>query len=573
MAAGTNRIEVERELVWRNCRKDPVYFLNNFWNIEIIGGGYEVAGLRWYQEDEVRTYVAATKGEASDHQNRLKARQIGYTTVALGFAFWDAFFHNNHPWLHAQQAEDDAIKTLAKRVKQSYLMLPAWLRERGPALIKDNATELAFDNGSGIEAIHSGSSAARSQAVYGVIMDEGAFVDNADDLFAALDPLCYGIFLLFSTANGMGNFFHEVWLDAQLSDSEWESGFYPWSVVPGRDQAWYDRTKRLFRNREWLFFQEYPTSPEEAFAKSGRTAFDIEALEATGHWCPPTLKYDLSVIQLDNLDDPVNALIDEGEADLEMWVWQKPYREVDERGRTLRLPNFVISCDVAEGLEHGDYSSITVFDANELEEVASIVAHIPVEDLGAYLEWLGYWYYTALIAVERNNQGLVPLNHLTLAGYPRLLRMDSIASQKRGSRTPRYGWHTNKSTKPKMVIEFAKSIRDEILVLHDERFLNESRTFLADGKGGYGADGKNHDDKIMSTLIGYQAVLDVGQYPIIWIPPDQQPLTFGEVFADASVERIKGSSPLYKPIGHDLSPTSSARSVWLMEENVHRVER
>jgi hypothetical protein len=234
--------------------------------------------------------------------------------------------------------------------------------------------------------------------------------------------------------------------------------------------------------------------------------------------------------------------------DLELWVWEYPYLERDEVGTLIRRPSFVVAVDVSEGLEDGDRTAVTVMDANNWEEVASFVGHLNYEDVGPLAEWLGYWYYTALILVERNNQGLVPLQYLTLNAYPRLYRMDTIAQQRRGDRTPRYGWHTNKSTKPKMVIDLAKAVRDEIIIFRDNRFLQEARTFLSDGKGGYGASSGNHDDKVMANCMAWQGCLDIGQYPLVWQDYEDRPLTFGEFFAELDYKEPT-MSPLYKPIG------------------------
>lgn len=563
--------ELQHELEWRKCAKDPIYFLNTYWNIEVIGKGYSVAGLRDYQQADVRLMVAACKGEAKQRQVRLKARQIGYTTVACGFGFHNAFFNAHHPWLAAQQSEDEAQKTLLSKVKIPYSMLPEWMRSRGPRVIVDNSQELGFDNGSSFSAVHSGAAAARGRAVYGAIMDEAAFMEDAESLFAALDPLTYGPLFLFSTANGLGNFFADTWQDAELPDSEWERAFHPWSVVPGRSEDWFKRTLRRYRGREWLFYQEYPTTAAEAFAKSGRTAFALDLLEANHDWGPANWRLDLTLLQGPKVDAALALaeILPGDERDFELSIWTWPYVLRDDYGIVVQQPNFVVGADVSEGLEDLDYSAICVWDANTLEVVAAAKAYIPVEDLGQMIEWLGYWYYTALVAVERNNQGLVPLTYLSQRQYPRLMRMDSIASIKRGDRTPRYGWHTNRSTKPKMVIEFAKAVREDTIRLRDPRFLHEARTFLSDGAGSYGASDGNHDDLIMAYLIGYQACLDIGKYPRVWVDHTKRPITIDEVLAITMPKAVqKGSSPLYTPLGRRTDSDYDHRSWEMLPANI-----
>lgn len=543
----TTKREVAREVEWRRCERDPLYFLENYWHIQVIGKGWEIIKPYVFQREDFSAIHAAAYGTAKDRQIRLKARQIGWTTIGAAYCFWSAWFHADTPWLIASQGEKDAQRTLSLRIKQPYLRLPAWMRERGPKLTSDNQEQMDFDNGSRIVAIPSTSASARGDAVYGVLMDEAAFMDNAVELYGALDPLCYGPMFVFSTANGMGNFFHDTWNDAQLSDSEWSSSFRPWSARPDRDQKWYERTKRKYRTQPWLFYQEYPTTPAEAFAKSGRTAWDLESLKTQGHWCEPEARYDLTLFTSDNPE--AARITSDTERDLELWVWEPPTVERNEHGIVLRKPNFVVGVDVSEGLDHGDRSSIVVTNANTLEVVATFRGHIPVEDLGAVCETIGYWYHTALVVVERNNMGLVPLVYLQEARYPRLYRMESIAVRG-GVRTPRYGWHTNRSTKPKMVIEFGKALRDDVLLLHDERLLEEAATFIADGKGSYGASSGNYDDHVLGHLISYQGALDAGQYPIVWVDPTPGPLTIGQMLEamDNATKDPKGFA-LGRPIG------------------------
>ena len=85
------------------------------------------------------------------------------------------------------------------------------------------------------------------------------------------------------------------------------------------------------------------------------------------------------------------------------------------------------------------------------------------------------------------------------------------------------------------VVDFTKALRDDVLVLHDRRLLAEAGTFLADGKGGFGATYGNHDDLVMATLIGWQGCLDVGEYPVVWKDSVRGPATMGDVFSVADV--------------------------------------
>ena len=548
------KIEIRRELEWRRMENDLVYFLEKRWKVNHVGRGYKLFDLFPYQRQEadhfqvVHRYANLRLTEGAKHldrqrmrQNRLKARQLGWTTLIGGCVFWSAFFHEHHPWLITQQSEGDAQDTLSKKIKQPFSMLPQWMRERGPKIKSETMEKVEFDNGSEITAIPSTSSSGRGKAVFGSVMDEAAFMENAADLFAAIDPMTYGPLYMFSTANGMGNAFHDTWIESLLGDSEWEGGFWPWSARPDRDDEWYDLTKRKFRGKEHLLYQEHPSTPEEAFLRSGRTALPMDLLREEQDWLDPFEKYDLLSLKKlmdSNLHQEMtideqweqSLITDDEPRDMELHVWERPEIQRYDDGRLMREPNYAIGVDVSEGLDHGDFSALAVLDANSWEVVATVRAHIPVADLADYVEAIGYWYHTALIGVERNNHGLLPLYVLQEHAYPRLFRMDTVAQIKSGDRTPRYGFITSRSSKPKMVQEFNGIIKDAGIALHDKRFLHESSTFLSDGKGGYGASPGNHDDLIMATLITAQLGLDVGVYPTVFHDPKPGPPTIGEVF-------------------------------------------
>jgi hypothetical protein len=59
--------------------------------------------------------------------------------------------------------------------------------------------------------------------------------------------------------------------------------FYPWSATGDRDESWYQSKKESMLS--WQLHQEYPSTPEEAFIKSGNPVFDLEALEEMGRRC------------------------------------------------------------------------------------------------------------------------------------------------------------------------------------------------------------------------------------------------------------------------------------------------
>jgi len=521
-------------------RLSKEFWFSNYYYIPVVGKGPQLFVPRSYQKHVSKRL----------HVNKLvvglKARQIGWTTIGVADALHDALFNVEHPWLFVSRNEGAAMKMLDK-AKYAYNRLPSWMQDELPKLVSYTQTIMTFDNGSYIESVPATAGTGRGDSVYGALLDECAFMEYAEDIWGAVEPLVYGPAMLFSTANGMGNFFHDVWLDSQEKGTVWEGIFYPWDVVESRDDDWYDRARRSFKGREWLFYQEYASSPEEAFAKSGRVAYGEEIVQDCFEEIEPYAKYSW------NIGEGAKEIGLNEEADIEIFMWIPPEVVRGEDDRPVWKPNFVVGADVAEGLEHGDLTYVTIFDANTGEQCFSSKSNIPVSYLDELIDWAGHEYFKALAIIERNNAGILPLDRLYRDRiYPRLYRMDTIAEFRTGDRTPRYGWITSPATKPKMVNDFYQALAEGKVLLHDPEFIIEAKTFIADGKGSYSATAGRHDDVIMGTLIAYQGVLDSPKYPIVWRDETVHAPTHGEV--DALIFRDKtvyAADLLEKPLGQE----------------------
>lgn len=521
------------------CRQSKEFFAENFYYIPIVGKGPELFNMRTYQKE------ISDRIEGERLIIGLKARQIGWTTVGVFNALYDVLFQPEHPWLFVSRTEDAAQKMLDK-AKYAYFRLPPWMREMLPKMESQTQSSLTFSNGSRIESVPATGSTGRGDSVYGALLDECAFMEYAEEIWGAVEPLVYGPAMLFSTANGMGNFFHEIWLDSQRDDSVWYGIFFPWDVVDTRDQPWYDHTRLSFRGREWLFYQEYPSSPEEAFAKSGRVAFTTDLIAQCYEPIEPS-----RILSWVIGDEPVEVE-HQDQADIPVMIWKEPEIIRGEDGRALWRPNYVVGADVAEGLEHGDWTYVSVFDVNKREQVASSKSAIPVSYLDDLLVNLAYYYYTGLIVVERNAPGILPLDRLYRDHwYPRMYRMDKFGELQMSDRTPRYGWRTDAATKPKMVNDFIYALAEQDVLLHDPDFVLEAQTFVANGKGGYEATANNHDDVIMGTLVTWQGVLDSYKYEILWedtaiLPPTHDDL---DAIWFAEDDGSRNADVLERPLG------------------------
>ena len=419
----------------------------------------------------------------------LKARQIGFSTLAAAFTFWETFFWADRFTVMLSRTEREASKLLQK-TKYGYKMLPGWMRVRGPDLLSDNQLKMVFANDSAIESLPSGNDPARGESVYRVIIDEMAFLPNAEEAWASIEPIADvgGRVICLSTANGEGNIFHQLWVGSQTNTNRFTGVFFPWSAGD-RDEDWYEAKKRDLP--DWQLAQEYPDNAEEAFIRSGRPVFDLDVLRAI-ELVEPERGYLKNEMGKNNY----TFIADGGE----LAIWEFPDRQ----------QIYVVGADVAEGLGHGDYSSAHVISANTGLLVAHWHGHVDPDVFGEeVLRALGYYYNHALIGVESNNHGLTTIKGLQRVGYRNLYRQ-----RKMNSRNPQIsdtmGWRTTSVSKPLAIDELNAALRDESVYVYDKNSIAELRTFIREANGKM--HGSPHDDRVMSLAITNQML------KYVWLP-------------------------------------------------------
>ena len=461
------------------------FFCANYVYIKHPNKGRIKFDLRPAQIQTVRSWLG--------HRNTivLKARQIGFSTLAAAYAFWLVFFWPDRFVVMLSKTEREATKLLAK-AKYIYKFIPDWLRLSGPQILQNNVLKMTFDNDSVIESLPSSNEPARGESVYLAIIDEMAFLPNPEDAWASIEPIADvgGRVICMSTAKGEGNIFFNLWQGSQNNTNRFHGIFFPWSANADRDQAWYD--SQALELPPWQLHQEYPSNPEEAFIRSGRPVFDIDSLNRF------TTETGKSGINKKLSDSRNSYMFESSGGPLTIW----------------RLPEFgtvyCVGADVAEGLARGDYSSAHVIDAKSGTIVAHWHGHVDPDKFGEEILYaLGFFYNEALIGVESNNHGLTTLTSLNKANYANLYRQRRL-NQRHAEQTEQLGWRTTTVSKPLAIDELSANLRDGVLDLRCEYTLAELKTFVRDDNGS--THGSPHDDRVMSLAIANQML------KYVWLP-------------------------------------------------------
>lgn len=464
-----------------------------------------------YQQDFIRAFW---------HHRELivlKARQIGMTETVAALAVY--CIHHFPGWTIIILSQDlETVNEAMAKCRVAYDYLPDAVRI--PVINTAIISRIALVNRSRIIVKPTTANSARSLAAQVLIIDEWARQAPylQAQVFAAAAPTARSAgnrIIGMSTANGVGNFFHQQWVKATEGDSAMTPIFLPWSVRPGRDQAWYDHATA---NMEpWQSSQEFPSDADEAFILSGRPRFDIDALK-TMQGATPVRTLDLGVA-------PDGKALGHGV------IWEMPR----ENGR------YVLGVDTAEGLEKGDYSAAVVLDYQTGLDVAELHGHWEPEEFARHLATLGRLYNDAYAVVEANNHGASTiLAMVTIEGYTHLhYQQDPF-----GTVSERPGWKTTTTSKPVMIDALASTIRGR-LPYHNSAFVSEAMTYVIAENGSTNASGSAHDDRVIAYSLAA-----VGR---LWAP-EQRVVT--SLAADLGLQDfttdarygVEGTSDLY---GHN----------------------
>jgi len=232
----------------------------------------------------------------------LKGRQQGCSTLVEG-----RFFHKTTQRRGVKTFilthEDKATANIFRMAKRYYEHCPPMMQ---PQIALSNAKELFFDkldSAYGVGTAGSGD-VGRSDTIDFLHGSECGFWKNTDSIRTGVLQAAEMAeeIILESTANGLGNMFHQMWRNAEASAGKYIAIFVPWYwqdeyreslpegfVLTEEEQQYFDmyqdngltdieqmvwrRNKIIELEDPLLFCQEYPGIASEAFQTTGHQSF------------------------------------------------------------------------------------------------------------------------------------------------------------------------------------------------------------------------------------------------------------------------------------------------------------
>ena len=221
----------------------PMYFMDNFFNIQHPTQGKLIYHPFKYQEELINTY----------HNYRfsisLMPRQTGKSTSAGGYLLWYAMFKPDSTILIAAHKYSGA-QEIMQRIRYAYELCPDHIRA---GVTSYNKGSIEFDNGSRIVAQATTENTGRGMSITLLYCDEFAFVRPtiAKEFWTSISPTLStgGKAIITSTPNSDEDQFALIWKQANKTEDEFGNetelginGFRAyrsyWREHPDRDDKW-----------------------------------------------------------------------------------------------------------------------------------------------------------------------------------------------------------------------------------------------------------------------------------------------------------------------------------------------
>ena len=467
LAANRARQHMRNE--YAKCLMDPLYFIKSYVKIQHQDRGIIPFELYPFQEECLKDFHNHGRCIV------LKSRQMGISTLVAAYALWELIFHDGKNIL-VISIKETAAKEVIGKIKLANDELPPWLKV---PIIESNKLSLKLNNQSRVLATSSASDSARGFAASLLIIDECAFVDGIEDIWTSaqqtLATVAAGKAIILSTPNGMGNFFHKTWSEAESQKNNFKTIKLPWSLHPEKTQTWRDAQTRELGAR--MAGQECDCD----FLASGNNVIDLVKLNE---------------IEKEFVKDPIE--IQEGGA---LWIWERPRADTD----------YLVTADVATG-DGSDYSTFHVIDRDTMSQVAEYQDKIGILEFAKILVSISTRYNNAQLVVERESYGRGVLEFILQDDYRNTVYTNSselYVEVKGKIRNKHYaeekkllpGFSTNEKTRILIVGKVELYLNQKYFTPRSVRLVNELKTFIWKNGRAEAANGY-HDDLVMALGIG-----------------------------------------------------------------------
>ena len=501
----------------------------------------------------------------------LKARQWGGSTMTQFYMMWIQKFHKKH-WnsviIGDIEKQSKVVLSMYEKACEDY---DTFIDEGVPTVLKPFGRTNDIRILEGRECTISVGSMQKPDKIRSEDISMAHFTEyglwkttdnkSPEDVLQSVDGTilddAYSLWVIESTAKGVGNSFHDLYMGAKNHENKFTPVFVPWYMIDMYSRSiTKDPSKRAAKSEpdayehfvksmsdyewflwnegatleainwyrvksrgvdEWRMKSEYPTTDIEAFQSTGRTIFKDEYLKELYDMCRKPEKVGEIVSSSNGFDKKefLNNLRFESNdrGHLKMWIDVDKSEDITER--------YLVTVDLGKGDSNdADNTIVCVWDRYWQQEGEDGYPEIAAEWAGKesetdLLAWkiaqIAAYYNNALLVIESNTIDSSKEDRFRAIldeikdYYPNLYKR-AVKNQNDVGNTGsfRYGWNTSHRSKEEIIANLQWALRHGMYIERNKEAVDEMKIFERHEDGSLGnVKGKhNHDDRVITRALG-----------------------------------------------------------------------
>lgn len=456
-------IQFTQEMVieYAKCAEDPIYYLENYAKVIVLGKGAQPFKLFPYQKRMIDAIMTSSKiiGKIG--------RQMGKSQIVAGYFAWYVQFGGDDTKSAILANKLAVAKEIFSRVQFIIENTPKWLQQG----VKEwNKTSLTLENGSTVFCSATSPSAVRGFSLDRIFCDEFAHLSSnlAEEFIASVFPTLSSSqtskLIIVSTPKGM-NHFYRLFVEAEQGINGFTFVTAHWSENPNRDDKWYAGQLR----------------------ELGKVKTDQE-------------------VNCSFIGSSFSLIDGKKISELPMLKGNQLFPDYIEYFPPDKSKSYVITVDTSRGSDL-DYSAFPVIDISTMPyKVVAVYRNNAISSL-VYPEVIyraGKRYNDAFVLIESNDLGQQVADILFYdLEYENVYMSVKDKVKEGGGSKKSPGLRTTKRTKAIGCSQLKDLIENDQLEVNDPEIISELSTFIRKGAS-YAADEGKHDDLAMClVMFGY----------------------------------------------------------------------
>ena len=524
----------------------------------------------------------------------LKARQWGGSTLTEAYMFWIQKYHRKH-WNSVIVGDiEKQSKVVLSTYENACADFDTFEDYGAPTLLKPFGRTNDIRILEGRECTISVGSMQKPDKIRSEDISMAHFTEfglwkatdskSPEDVMQSIDGTilddAYALWVIESTAKGVGNAFHDLYVAAKSGESKFTAVFVPWFMIDMYSRAitkdpskhalktdyaayeafiesmseyekylwdlgatleainWYRVKSRGID--EWRMKSEFPSTDIEAFQSTGRMLFKDEYLTELYNSCrkPDIVGEIVSTSSgMSKKEYLQNLRIDRNDhGGLKVWLDVDKNEDMHDR--------YLVTVDLGKGgSTEADNTVVCVWDRYWQQEGEDGYPEVAAEWAGKEAEtdllaWriaqIAAYYNNALLVIESNTIDSSKEDRFRAVldeikdYYPNIYKRAIKNTNDVGSTGGfRYGWNTNRRSKEEIISNLQWALREGMYVERCKDAVDEMKIFERHEDGSLGnVKGKhNHDDRVITRALGIHFCYEKMEMPRITVASDQHTVT------------------------------------------------